>query len=531
MQSFAKDLSRVRIRRQSGSVATLGALWLMVAVICLATIDIGNVFWQKRELQKIADLAALAGASGPLASSCNSDKSASTYLNASTNGLLAGDFFEPTIGKWVASNAGNTNQGFETVDANAKEANACKVTLRRNVPVFFVIASLDGSARTVKAVAIARQSARMAKITARTTLLSLNTDDSILGPVLKGLLGTTVNVNAIGWKGLSNINLDLLGYLNILSTKLGVRVGSYTDLLGVDTNVGILLETMIEVVQQKSTASAQVAVLRQILAAVKVNPVSVKLSQLLNLGTGLNDSALNTDVNLLDLVSSAILLANSKNAANVDLGLSLGIANVKLKLKVIEPPQWALGDPSVDVIQARTAQIRLNTEANLNVIGLAEVDLNLKLDVASGTAKVVGYSCAPKKYLDVDVNSGLLSVSTEGSAVKLVFGLIQIPLNINLPFEKNFPSQNFEDPPSTREEPKWKNLNMNFSIASALVNGISDALLGKNVLSATVKAILEPVKLLLDGILGALITALGIDLSQVDVGAQMNCGFRAELVY
>jgi uncharacterized membrane protein len=43
-------------------VATLGALWLMIAVICLATIDIGNVFWQKRELQKIADLAALAGA-------------------------------------------------------------------------------------------------------------------------------------------------------------------------------------------------------------------------------------------------------------------------------------------------------------------------------------------------------------------------------------------------------------------------------------------------------------------------------------
>ena len=63
MQSFANGLSRSRTRRQSGAVAMLGALWLMVAVICLATIDIGNVFWQRRELQKIADLAALAGAS------------------------------------------------------------------------------------------------------------------------------------------------------------------------------------------------------------------------------------------------------------------------------------------------------------------------------------------------------------------------------------------------------------------------------------------------------------------------------------
>ena len=37
MQSFAKGLSRLRTRRQSGSVAMLGALWLMIAVICLAT--------------------------------------------------------------------------------------------------------------------------------------------------------------------------------------------------------------------------------------------------------------------------------------------------------------------------------------------------------------------------------------------------------------------------------------------------------------------------------------------------------------
>ena len=66
MQSSGTGLHRARTRRQSGAVAMLGALWLMIAVICLATIDIGNVFWQKRELQKIADLAALAGAAGDL---------------------------------------------------------------------------------------------------------------------------------------------------------------------------------------------------------------------------------------------------------------------------------------------------------------------------------------------------------------------------------------------------------------------------------------------------------------------------------
>ena len=98
MQSFAKGLSHKRIRRQSGSVAMLGALWLMIAVICLATIDIGNVFWQKRELQKIADLAALAGASDPAGiSECKNN----SKVFAISNGLMPTDGFEPEPGFWT----------------------------------------------------------------------------------------------------------------------------------------------------------------------------------------------------------------------------------------------------------------------------------------------------------------------------------------------------------------------------------------------------------------------------------------------
>ena len=531
MSSFATGLSCARIRRQSGAVAMLGALWLMIAVICLATIDIGNVFWQKRELQKIADLAALAGASGPLASSCSSNKSASAYLNASANGLLADDLLETAIGKWIASNSGNDNKGFEVAGAKSKEVNACKVNIKRNVPYLFIFFASGSEERTVSAAAIARQTPQLAKITARTTLLSLNTDDSILSPVLKGLLGTTVNINAIGWRGLANIDLDLLQYLNLLAAKLNVKAGDYTGLLDVNTNVGVLLGAMIELVQKDSTASAQVAVLEKIFAAVKVSPVSVKLSQLLNLGAGLNDTALDAKVNLLDLVSSSILLANSKNAANVDLGISLLIANVRLKLKVIEPPQWALGNPAVDVIQAKTAQIQLNTEASLIVPLVATVDLKLKLEVASGTAKVVGYSCNPSKYLNVDVGSGLLKVSTEGSSVKLLLGLISIPLNLKIPFEKNIPAHLFKDPPSMKNNQKWESFDMNFSIGTVLLDGIFDALLGQGVGSEILKDLLGSLKLLIDGILGLLITALGINLSQVDVGVQMNCGFQPSLVY
>ena len=54
---------------QQGAVALVAALWMGVALACLMVLDIGNLFWQQRELQKMADFAAIAGATDP-ASTC-----------------------------------------------------------------------------------------------------------------------------------------------------------------------------------------------------------------------------------------------------------------------------------------------------------------------------------------------------------------------------------------------------------------------------------------------------------------------------
>ncbi|MEG0446091.1 MAG: pilus assembly protein TadG-related protein [Comamonas sp.] len=386
MRLHSPDLSDARTRRQSGSVAMLGALWLMVAVICLATIDIGNVFWQKRELQKIADLAALAGASGPLVSSCSSNKSASVYLNASANGLLAGELLEPIVGKWVASDGGTVDKGLKAVDASSKDANACKVQIKRNVPYFFMFSVSGSDKRIVNVTAIARQLPQLAKITIRSTLLSLNTDDSILEPLLNGLLGSAVKIDAAGWKGLVNYDVDLLKYLNLLSVKLNLKVGDYETLLKTDVDVDFLLNAMIDLLPQEATASAQTSVLRVLLAAVRINPVKVKLSELLNLSTGLNDAALKASLNAIDMASALVLLANSKNAVNANILIPslLSIVDAKINVKIIEPPQWAIGNPAFDVIVAKTSQMKLGIATNANLLGLADLKLRLFVEVGSG---------------------------------------------------------------------------------------------------------------------------------------------------
>ena len=48
-------------KQQQGVTLVMVALWMGIALAALMVLDIGNLFWQKRELQKIADLSALAG--------------------------------------------------------------------------------------------------------------------------------------------------------------------------------------------------------------------------------------------------------------------------------------------------------------------------------------------------------------------------------------------------------------------------------------------------------------------------------------
>ena len=122
-----KALARERLHAFRWPVATLGALWLMIAVICLATIDIGNVFWQKRELQKIADLAALAGASVTQMQDCNG----SAQKNAVLNGAAVQDL-KVECGNWSKTRTGSASS--DRFVAGQDPFNASRVQVARAVP-------------------------------------------------------------------------------------------------------------------------------------------------------------------------------------------------------------------------------------------------------------------------------------------------------------------------------------------------------------------------------------------------------------
>lgn len=131
-------------------------------------------------------------------------------------------------------------------------------------------------------------------------------------------------------------------------------------------------------VVQLNGATAQVITALGQLQVAAINAAPVKLGDILQLQTGTTAAGLDANLQLLQLIQGVVQLANSKSAVAATLPISvLGLANVTVRVKVIEPPQFsAIGDPArakvnptgPDRIYVRTAQVRTMLSVSLPVL-------------------------------------------------------------------------------------------------------------------------------------------------------------------
>ncbi|MEN2429760.1 TadG family pilus assembly protein [Comamonas sp. F1-6] len=393
MQSFAKGLNRVRIRRQSGSVATLGALWLMIAVICLATIDIGNVFWQKRELQKIADLAALAGAQSETPAACQANATRIATLNGMTG------VPQVECGNWTPSPGGADSRTYFV--NGASPLNASRVTVARRVPYLFLFSVTAGGGRQVEAVATAARSRPLVQLRIRSKLIEIDDKKSaILNPIIGGLLGGSLNIQAVGWNGLAKTHLSLLDFFKEIGVKRGLinvdaTVIDYEKILDAPISALDVIDVMLSLFQRTTSSnndpqavSAAITALNAIIAA-NISKFQITLRSLLDVKSGLPESALQAQLNPLNIVQLLAQVSGNKNGLVVKgsvLNLP-GIGTVKISLKVVEPPQSSViaALPSVSSSSFETAAVTVKTA---QVQSLISVDLTA-LDGLGGLTNII----------------------------------------------------------------------------------------------------------------------------------------------
>ncbi|KVO97717.1 hypothetical protein WJ82_26200 [Burkholderia ubonensis] len=357
------------MRGQRGAVSVLATVWVLVALVTLGAIDIGNLFFQRRDLQRIADLSALAAVQSldPSDTSCGAANTAAlnnARANETSNTVTTGapargqDQVAATCGRWDPQVYAGQPAYFAPAASGMTQLNATQVTVTRTMRYSFlgVVSMLGAGPGTMSATATARASA-IDTFSISATLASV--DPVWLNGILSALLGTSVSLTLADYQALAGANIKLLG----ISTALGA--GTVNGLVDLSVTVPTLIGNLsayvgalqagggngpgyVAQLQAASTALGK-------LAGASVGNTSVVVANapnaLLNISLGNPQSGADAQVNLLDLLTTAAQVAayNKGHAVSLNTGVTLplgasGFNVVSLQLQVLNPPSIAVGE-------------------------------------------------------------------------------------------------------------------------------------------------------------------------------------------
>lgn len=386
-----------------------------VGLTLLVSVDIGNVFFTQRALQRAADMAAMAAAQRL------DIPTQAAQQSVAQNGLTV----TPTVvlGVWNATNTAAAPTYFCASGSAgcSGTVNAAQVTLTQNVPYFFSVGQ-----RSLTATAIAKNTA-IVSFSLGSGLASVN--GGLLNQMLGALLGNSnpLSLDLVSYQGLANTTIrvsDLMAALN---------VGTVQQLVSSQVSLSQLVSAVVSAGGQNGLTGVSVGT---VLAPNTLVIGPLLRSTLINVGNstgtpgvlqflaqaGNDQSALNAQLNVLDLVTTAAQIANNQNAVAISTGLTLpGLLGATLNLKIIQPPVIAIGPPGKDtsgnwMTQASAGQVRLGLNVSAGVgspLILATINVPIGVVVAGANAHAVDAYCpVPRANLSADLAGTISPVSS-----------------------------------------------------------------------------------------------------------------------
>ncbi|MCU7249505.1 pilus assembly protein TadG-related protein [Pseudomonas koreensis] len=378
--------------RQRGAIGLIAALTLGLAlVLILLVVDSGRLYLEKRDLQRVADMAALEAASR--GGTCGAGATADAYARAS---VARNDFPIPSVGRTLAVACGGLTvdaNNLRVFTANAASSEAIRVVVSQSVTqsVAGGVGALFGGAGqgatvTLTATAVAALPPPLASLTIRSSAVTIDSSRSaVLNALYGGLVGGNLNLSAASWNGLVNSNISLLGYLDRLKVDIGLSAGGYEQVLGNSIAVSQLVQTAINVLDPNGTLGATATIVGLQAIKTAVGATQVVLGNLLNVQAGTQATALAANLRAFDLIQGFLQLANKQNGLVTSQTINLGVAQVTARVQVLEPPQLsAIGDPrkimapnnplGANRIYVKTAQVRTLLSVQLPILdGIASL--------------------------------------------------------------------------------------------------------------------------------------------------------------
>ena len=442
--------------RQRGFAAVFGAIAMIAMLSAVAlTIDIGRLYNAQRNLQKLADVAALdavriasgcvGGGSGmPANQSAAASESAASLLR---NSGAAGDITALTeVGRrrFIAGANGDSEalQGFEVLPETSPLRDAVRVRLTRPMPSRLIPGITGSGGGQLMATAVAAQPAR-GELSIGSDVLRLNGGalNSVIGGLLCAAGDATCQAQVIALDVAGNSGVLSAGVtLQQLATALDLSVKDLANPVTLNTQTPVASDVLDGLAASLGgSVNGSVTTLLGALAdAARANPNGVPLASLLGPVTEVAGDV--PFVNLLDLIVGLGQAAQAGSGQPIRLNLASlasipNVTQIDAFVTVIEPPQFSGMGPAGQT-RASTAQLRLQLRLSLNAlqtttntlngllgvlgssITMSPINLGIDVEVAKAEAFLDSLQCPQR-----DLNNGLpvagLSARTAAADIRL----------------------------------------------------------------------------------------------------------------
>lgn len=499
-----------------GAVAVLTAV-AVVALIGSAAlaVDLGRLAWDRRDLQGIADAAAL-DAIQAFGLRAGDDYDALAASSAVRNG-----FDGPVETRALVDDDGDLREV-----SGDEHPEAVEVTLTRDIDYLFAFFAPDGGTNTVSATALTEE---VGGLQIGTRLASLDTDDlevEVLNALLSEVDGD-VDLDAASYNGLANAHIEVGELLAELEAVAGGPA------LDTEVTLSDVLSASASALSDDAAAAATLNGLSE-----SVDHVTLVVGEWLRVTSRDPDGAAKAEIDALSLVQASALAGHEAGSIELDVSMfdPLGGEDGQLQiatavLQVVEAPQVAFGPARTDDgawrTWARSAQVQLDAELRLvnlfdddAVDGSTEISVPLTVSGGRGLAELTDVDCDPStRSLTIEATTEALTA--ELGAFSLGSGLLEA-MNLDYGGETVTVADGqqtllFDPEFGPGSEPQT--VGSGSSIGSSLASTVDDRLPLPDILDDE----------LLDDLLGSLLDLLGLGSNQEEEVRDLLRGEYAHL--
>lgn len=407
-------------RRARGSIIINTAIALSLIVITLLGAELGYAFFLKREFQKAADLAALAGAKAlkPNTSSC-SDAISAASNNATLNlpGVVA--VVTPVCGWWNPG-TGTPPKHF-TKQAGLEARNAVQVSVSGSGSLLPLLSG--GAGREIKVEAIAVKDIPLAVFSVGSKLIDIRSEAPLIS-ILK-FVGADPSKTCLACygTGLAGIKITPAGLLSALKIPFSadLTVGGFNALLAANqVSLGKILDAVVTLAGKDDLLAANIALLNSLVdAGLQAKDLLVQLGTdpaqnqgarglFASIEAPTTSSALDVEIDAFDLLSAALGVGTKGHA--VTSNVNLNALGVKLETRIIEPASIGIGGVNTKAYNSQVrAFIEINSDGSilgglLQALGTT-INLPISIDVVNALGRLDVLNCdttPPQATINVD---------------------------------------------------------------------------------------------------------------------------------